>query len=335
MASLKVFSELHHDARIFVAGHGGLVGSSIVRKLKGLGFSNLALKSRRELDLTDQLAVERFFRDEHIDFVFLAAAKVGGILYNSRFPVEFLYENLMIAANVINSSANYGVKKLLYLGSSCIYPKLAQQPISEDALLSGPLEPSNEGYALAKIAGLKLCEKYNLQYGKKFVSVMPTNMYGPNDNYHPEHSHVIPGMMRRFHEAKVGGLPSVTVWGTGAPKREFLHVDDFASAALVVMEHYNGAGTLNVGTGQDVTIRELAEVIKRVVGYSGEIVFDTSKPDGTPRKVLDVTKIKKLGWSPEINLEEGLLQAYHWATDSGAFSLGRAELEGSRSFGSE
>ena len=335
MTALKVFSELHHDARVFVAGHGGLVGSAIVRKLQGLGFKNLALKSRRELDLTDQREVERFFRDEKIDFVFLAAAKVGGILYNSRFPVEFLYENLMIAANVINSSATFGVRKLLYLGSSCIYPKLAPQPISEDALLSGPLEPSNEGYALAKIAGLKLCEKYNLQYGKKFVSVMPTNMYGPNDNFHPEHSQVIPGMMRRFHEAKVGGLPEVTVWGTGAPKREFLHVDDFASAALVVMEHYDGASVINVGTGEDVTIRELAEIIKRVVGYSGDIVFDTSKPDGTPRKVLDVTKVKQLGWAPEVSLEEGLSQAYRWAIDSGAFSMGRAELDGSRSLNTE
>lgn len=308
------------DSRIFVAGHSGLVGSAIVRALQRYGYSNIIQRTRGELDLLNQAAVDEFFAQEQVDFVFLCAARVGGILDNARYQADFLYENLMISANVIHAAARFDVKKLLYLGSSCIYPKLAPQPISEDALLSGPLEPTNEGYAIAKIAGLKLCEKYNRQYGKCFVSVMPTNMYGPNDNFHPEGSHVIPGMMRRFHEAQLQGAPYVTVWGTGEPKREFLYVDDFAEASLMVMESYDNPATLNVGTGQDVTIRELAHLMKEVVGYQGEIRFDTSKPDGTPRKVLDVSRVRALGWEPQICLRDGLAMAYRWALENGSFS---------------
>ncbi len=310
---------MSHDARIYVAGHRGLVGSAMVRRLQAYGYRNIVVRSHAELDLIDQRAVRDFFKNESIDFVFLCAAKVGGILYNSRHQADFLYENLMISANVIQAAAEYDVQKLLYLGSSCIYPKFATQPITEESLLAGPLEPTNEGYAIAKIAGLKLCEKFNQQYGKKFVSVMPTNMYGPQDNFHPEHSHVIPGMMRRFHEAKVSGAPVVTVWGSGSPRREFLSSDDFAEAALVVMEKYDEPATLNVGTGEDVTIRELAEILRDVVQYRGEIRFDTSKPDGTPRKVLDVSKIKALGWSPRVSLVQGLADAYRWAVQNGAF----------------
>lgn len=290
-----------------------------MRRLRSYGYNNLVLRTHAELDLIDQQGVKEFFSAEGIEFVFLCAAKVGGILYNSRHQADFLYENLMISANVIHAAAEHGVQKLLYLGSSCIYPKFATQPITEESLLSGPLEPTNEGYALAKIAGLKLCEKFNHQYGKKFISVMPTNMYGPNDNFHPDHSHVIPGMLRRFHEAKVSGAPYVTVWGSGSPRREFLSSDDFADAALVVMEKYDDPQTLNVGTGEDVTIRELAEVIKEVVRYPGEIRFDTSKPDGTPRKVLDVSKIKALGWNPQVPLVQGIADAYQWAVQHGVF----------------
>jgi GDP-L-fucose synthase len=328
MSKVELYSQLHHDARIFIAGHRGLVGSALVRRLSTLGFSQLILRTHEELDLTNQNAVEAFFAEEEVDFVFLAAAKVGGILYNSRYPADFLYENMMIGANVIHSAARHGVKKLMYLGSSCIYPKMAPQPIPESALLSGPLEPTNEGYALAKIAGLKLCEKYNLQYGKKFISVMPTNMYGPFDNFHPEHSHVIPGMMRRFHEAKRERSPSVTVWGSGTPKREFLFADDFAAAALLVMESYDGPDTINVGTGQDVTIRELAMQMKEVVGFSGEVCFDLSKPDGTPRKVLDVSKVRSLGWEPTVSLREGLERAYRWALEAGALEQGSEHSAG-------
>ncbi len=317
MTELKVFSSFSHDSRVFVAGHRGLVGSAIVRGLDRHGYSNVILRTRAELDLLNQAAVQRFFAQERIEFVFVVAAKVGGILHNSQHQADFLYENLMISANIIKAAADNGVQKLLYLGSSCIYPRLSPQPIPEEALLSGPLEPTNEGYALAKIAGLKLCEKYQQQYGKRFVSVMPTNMYGENDKFHPEHSHVIPGMMRRFHEAKFSADPYVTVWGTGAPRREFLYVDDFATAALMIMNHYEEATTLNVGTGQDVTIRELAELMKRVVGYQGEIRFDSSKPDGTPRKVLDTSKITALGWKPSVSLEEGLTRSYAWAIRSG------------------
>ncbi len=325
MDSSQVFSRLAFDSRIFVAGHRGLVGSAIVRSLRGYGYQNIELKTRGELDLLNQAAVDEFFAQEQIDFVFLCAARVGGILDNSRYQADFLYENLMISANVIHAAARFDVKKLLYLGSSCIYPKLAPQPISEEALLSGPLEPTNEGYAIAKIAGLKLCEKYHRQYGKCFVSVMPTNMYGVNDNFHPEGSHVIPGMMRRFHEAREQRAPYVTVWGTGDPRREFLYVDDFAEAALKIMESYDSPEALNVGTGQDVTIRELAYLMKEVVGYEGEIRFDASKPDGTPRKVLDVSRVRALGWEPRVALLDGLTMAYQWAVENGCFQEPQSE----------
>jgi len=321
MTTLKVFSRLTHDSKIYVAGHRGLVGNAIVRRLKAYGFDNLLLRTHAELDLLDQAAVRNFFKEEQPDFVFLCAAKVGGILHNSLHQADFIYENLMISANVIEAAATYDTQKLLYLGSSCIYPKHAPQPIVEESLLSGPLEPTNEGYAIAKIAGLKMCEKFFHQYGKCFVSVMPTNMYGPNDNFHPNHSHVIPGMMRRFHEARVNNTPEVVVWGTGSPKREFLYSDDFAEAALTVMEQYDKPETLNVGTGEDVTIRELAMTMAKVVGYKGTILFDCSKPDGTPRKVLDVRKVKALGWEPQISLEVGLKLAYEWALRTNAFEV--------------
>jgi GDP-L-fucose synthase len=304
---------------VFVAGHRGLVGSAVVRALKGAGYSNLIVRTRQELDLLDQQAVSKFFQSVKPDYVFLAAAKVGGILYNQRCQADFLYENLAIATNVINSAFVAGTKKLLFLGSSCIYPKLAPQPIQEKSLLSGALEPTNEGYAIAKIAGLKLCEKYFEQYVREFISVMPTNLYGPEDNFHPEHSHVIPGLMRRFHEAKVTGASSVTVWGTGTPRREFLHVDDLARALILLMESYSDPSIINVGTGVDVTLRELAETMGVVVGFRGEISYDTSKPDGTPRKVLDVSRIRSLGWKPDYSLVDGLTMTYDWALKNGKF----------------
>lgn len=304
---------MHKDSKIFVAGHRGLVGSAITGALRKNGYGNVIVRSRQELDLADQSAVADFFKKERPEYVFLAAAKVGGILFNQRYQADFLFENLITATNVINSAFNHDTKKLLFLGSSCIYPKMAPQPLKEEALLSGPLEPTNEGYAIAKIACLKLCEKYYQQYGREFVSVMPTNLYGPGDNFHPEHSHVIPGLMRRFHEAKMSGAPSVTTWGTGTPRREFLHVEDLASALLLVMERYSAPGIINVGTGEDVTLRELSEMMREVVGFKGTIEFDTSKPDGTPRKVLDVTKIRSLGWSPSLSLSDGLKATYSWA----------------------
>ncbi len=305
------------DSSIYVAGHRGLVGSAIVRDLKAQGHTNIIVQTRDELDLLDQRAVNNFLKKQKIEYVFLAAAKVGGILYNSRYQADFLYENLVTACNVIHAAAEHGVSKLLFLGSSCIYPKLASQPIKEESLLTGPLEPTNEGYALAKIAGLKLCEKYFLQYGKKFVSVMPTNLYGPNDNYHPENSHVIPGMLRRFHEAKVRGDSQVTIWGSGTPRREFLYVDDLATALRTIMVSYEQPSTINVGTGKDCTILELATIIREVVGFQGSIALDTSRPDGTPRKVLDVSKISALGWAPQFELPQGLALAYRWAIENG------------------
>lgn len=308
------------SASIYVAGHAGLVGSSLVRNLKKRGATNLLLPTRAELDLRNQSEVEQFFSKHRPAYVFVAAAKVGGILFNQRFQADFLYENMMIAANVINSAAQYGTEKLLYLGSSCIYPKLAAQPIQEEALLSGPLEPSNEGYALAKISGLKLCEKFATQYGKRFISAMPTNLYGPGDNFHPEHSHVIPGMMRRFHEAKSISAKSVTIWGTGTPRREFLHVDDLSEALVQMMERFEEPHFLNIGCGKDITILELAQMVQRVVGFQGEIELDRSKPDGTPRKMLDTSKINKFGWSPSIDLELGLRQTYQWACAQGIFN---------------
>lgn len=300
------------NSRIFVAGHRGLVGSNLCLALEARGFTNIITRTRAELDLLEQDQVRSFFARERIDYVFVCAAKVGGILFNKTHQADFLYENMMISANLMKAAADHGVAKLLYLGSSCIYPKHAPQPISESSLLTGPLEPTNEGYALAKIAGLKLCEKFSEQYGKRFVSVMPTNLYGPGDNFHPEHSHVIPALIRRFHEAKINRSPVVEIWGTGNARREFLFVRDLAEALLTVMLNYEERETINVGTGEDITIRELAETIKEVVGYQGEITFDHSKPDGTPRKVLDVSKINRLGWRPQVTLREGLNQAYEW-----------------------
>ena len=310
---------MEKGARIFVAGHKGLVGAAITRMLRSQGYNNLLLKERSELDLLNQADTHDFFAAEKIDYVYLAAAKVGGIMFNSMHQADFLYENLVTAANVIHASAERNVKKLLFLGSSCIYPKHAPQPIKEEYLLSGPLEPTNEGYAVAKIAGLKLCEKYFQQYKKCFISVMPTNLYGPGDNFHPEHSHVIPGMMRRFHEAKLQQASEVVIWGTGKPRREFMYVDDLAEALLVIMQQYNEAQTINVGTGQDCTILELAQMMKSVVGFKGEIRLDTSKPDGTPRKVLDVTRVMALGWTPRHSLQDGLARGYQWALENKKF----------------
>lgn len=311
---------MEKSGKIFVAGHRGLVGSAVVRNLESKGFKNLLLRTRSELDLENQRAVFDLFKNERPDYVILAAAKVGGILFNQKYQADFLYENLITATNIIKAAAENDTKKLLFLGSSCIYPKLAPQPISEESLLTGPLEPTNEGYAVAKIACLKMCEKYNMQYGKNFVSVMPTNLYGPGDNFHPEHSHVIPGMMRRFHEAKIQNKPSVTIWGTGKPKREFLHVDDLAEGLFQVMEKYNDPTIINVGTGEDVTILELAQTMRDVVGYQGDIELDSSKPDGTPRKVLNVAKVKGLGWSPKYSLKSGLEMTYKWAVENNKFS---------------
>ena len=309
--------------RVYVAGHRGMVGSAIARALQRAGQVSLVTRSREELDLTDQGAVRVFFEAEQVEQVYLAAAKVGGIHANNTYPAEFIYENLIIEANVIDAAFRGGVKKLLFLGSSCIYPRMAQQPMAEDALLTGPLEPTNEPYAVAKIAGIKLCESYNRQYGSShgvdYRSVMPTNLYGPGDNYHPEDSHVIPALIRRFHEAKVNHRPTVTIWGTGTPRREFLFVDDMARACVHVMSLDKAAydqhtepmcSHINVGAGFDVTIRELAETIKAVVGFQGEISFDSSQPDGAPRKWMDSARLNGLGWEAEVNLGEGLARAY-------------------------
>jgi GDP-L-fucose synthase len=316
VTSLRPFTP---ESKIFVAGHRGMVGSAIVRRLASLGYTNLVTRSRQELDLLDQAAVFRFFGEEKPEFVFMAAAKVGGIHANATQQADFLYENLLVAANVIGASANCQVEKLLFLGSSCIYPKLAPQPISEESLLTGPLEPTNEGYAIGKIAALKLCEMYHRQYGKRFISPMPTNLYGPGDNFHPLGSHVIPGMMRRFHEARSQGASEVVVWGSGKPRREFLHVDDLAAACVLLMEQYEDPAPINVGSGGDVTIAELAELMKEVVGFPGRIVFDAAWPDGTPRKLLDISRIQSLGWRPRTSLREGLAATYAWALDHRAF----------------
>ena len=307
--------------RILVAGHNGMVGSALVRRLQNNSDVELITRSRSELNLLDQAAVQQFFRQEHIDQVYLAAAKVGGIHANSTYPADFIYENLIIEANIIHAAHLVGVQKLLFLGSSCIYPKMAEQPMKEEALLTGRLEPTNESYAIAKIAGIKLCEGYNRQYGRDYRSVMPTNLYGLNDNFHPENSHVIPAMMRRFHEAKCTGADEVVVWGSGKPMREFLHVDDMAAASVYVMglksDTYEAntqpmLSHINVGTGVDCMIRELAETMKRVVGFEGKLVFDASKPDGTPRKLMDVSRLRALGWQASISLESGLQQTYSW-----------------------
>ena len=300
------------DSRIFVAGHRGLVGSATVRRLEKVGCRNLLVRSRSELDLCDQAAVDHFFREHRPEFVFLAAAKVGGILANASRPAEFLRDNLAIQTNVIHAAWAHGARKLLFLGSSCIYPKLAPQPIKEEYLLTGPLEATNEAYAIAKIAGLKLAAAYHAQYGFSAISLMPTNLYGPVDNFDLETSHVLPAMIRRFHEAKISGAPSVTLWGTGTPRREFLHVDDLADAALFLMENYDSPDLLNVGVGEDLTIADLAALVARIVGYSGRIVFDSSRPDGTPRKLLDVSRIHALGWRAQIPLEQGVASTYQW-----------------------
>lgn len=298
------------NAKIYVAGHNGMVGSAIVRRLMQDGYSNIVVRSSKELDLTAQAKVDLFFQQEQPEFVFLAAAKVGGIVANNTFRGQFLYENLMIQSNVIHASHVHGVKKLLFLASSCIYPKYADQPIREDSLLTGTLEPTNEPYAIAKIAGVKLCETYHDQYGSNFISVMPTNLYGPNDNYDLKNSHVLPALLRKFHEAKESANPSVEVWGTGSPKREFLHVDDLADACMHLMKNYSGTVAVNVGSGTDISIKELAELVKEVVGYEGVIDWDTSKPDGTPRKLLDVSLMQNLGWKYTIRLDEGIRAVY-------------------------
>jgi GDP-L-fucose synthase len=304
-------------ARIFVAGHRGMVGSAIARRLQAEGYANPILRTRAELDLTRQAAVEQFFAAEKPEYVFLAAAKVGGILANSTRPAEFIAENLAIQTNIIDAAYRNGAKKLLFLGSSCIYPKFAPQPIREESLLEGALEPTNECYAVAKIAGIKMAQAYRAQYGFPAISLMPTNLYGPGDNFDLQSSHVAPAMIRKFHEAKVSGAPNVTLWGTGTPRREFLHVDDLAGAALFAMQHYDEPGILNAGTGQDVTIMELAETIRSITGFMGGIVWDASKPDGTPRKLLDVSKLAALGWRATTPLREGLASAYEWYLANG------------------
>lgn len=300
------------SARVYVAGHRGMVGAAIVRALKAAGFTNILTRTSRELDLRDQAAVNAFFAQEKPDYVFLAAARVGGIVANDTYPADFIYDNLVIETNVIHAAFSTQAKKLLFLGSTCIYPKLAAQPLKEDALLTGPLEPTNEWYAVAKIAGIKLCQAFRRQHGCDFISAMPTNLYGPGDNYDLEKSHVIPAMLRKMHEAKQNGESSVTLWGTGTPRREFLHVDDLAEALLFLMQHYSGESHVNVGVGQDLTIRDLAETVRAVVGFEGDLVFDTSKPDGTPRKLVDTTTINALGWQAKISLNDGLAAAYQW-----------------------
>ena len=309
------------QAKIYVAGHLGMAGSAIVRRLTALGYQNIITRTRAELNLERQIEVENFFRDVHVDLVYMAAAKVGGIHANNTYPAEFIYDNLIVECNLIHTAHMAGVQKLLFLGSSCIYPKLASQPMREDALLTGTLEPTNEPYAIAKIAGIKLCESYNRQYGRDYRSVMPTNLYGPNDNYHPENSHVIPGLLRRFHHAVQSKAHEVVVWGSGAPMREFLHVDDMASASVQIMElseetyraHTSSlVSHINVGSGIDCSIRELAETVARVTGFKGRLVFDASKPDGSPRKLMDISRLNALGWKAQFSLEEGLRDAYQW-----------------------
>jgi GDP-L-fucose synthase len=357
---------MENDSRIYVAGHKGLVGSAIFRRLKAEGYSNLNVRCHQELDLLRQDKVEAFFKREKPEYVFLAAAKVGGILANNSYPAEFIYENLLVEANVIHSAYEAGVRKLLFLGSSCIYPRDCPQPMKEEYLLSGPLEPTNEPYAIAKIAGIRMCQSYNRQYGTRFISVMPTNLYGPGDNFDLETSHVLPALIRKFHEAKTGdwrseiggrkheanehrediasnlkrsdpltsserserssGSPSVTLWGSGTPRREFLHVDDLADACLFLMNHYEDSEIINVGVGKDISISELADLIKDIVGFKGAIRYDRSKPDGTPRKLLDASKLKALGWQPKISLREGIKRTYGWYVEEGA----RCTAQGAR-----
>lgn len=301
---------MNKESKIYVAGHNGMVGSAIVRKLKELGYTKIITKSRKELDLTNQFQVSQFFHFERPEYVFLCAAKVGGIKANDDFRADFIYENIMIQSNIIKASYDNKVKKLLFLGSSCIYPKFCQQPIKEEYLLTGTLEPTNDAYAIAKIAGIKMCQDYNKQYGTNFISVMPTNLYGINDNYDLNNSHVLPALIRKFHEAKLEGKDKVEIWGTGTPKREFLYVDDLADACHYLMLNYNDSEIVNIGTGQDVTIAELAVGIKNIVGFEGDIYFNTDMPDGTPRKLLDVSKLKGLGWQYTTSLKEGIKKAY-------------------------
>ena len=300
------------DSKIYIAGHRGLVGSAIMRRLKAEGYKNLITRTHAELDLTRQERVEEFFHEERPDYVFLAAARVGGIYANNTYPAEFIYSNLTIQTNIIHASYVFKVKKMLFLGSSCIYPKNCPQPMKEEYLLSGPLEPTNEPYAVAKIAGIKMCQAHNRQYGTNFLSVMPTNLYGPNDNFDLKTSHVLPALIRKFHEAKIKGLSEVVIWGTGSPRREFLHVDDLADACLFLMNNYNGSKIVNIGVGKDQTICELAEIIAGLTGFKGSIRFDTGKPDGTPVKRLDVSKINSFGWRARIGLEQGIAETYKW-----------------------
>lgn len=303
-------NSMDKNAKIYIAGHRGMVGSAIVRELEGAGYHNLVFRSSAELDLRDQASVRAFYTDEQPEYVVLAAAKVGGIQANNIYRAEFLYDNLMIEANVIHGAYEAGVKKLLFLGSSCIYPKMAPQPLKEEYLLTGTLEPTNEPYAIAKISGIKLCESYRRQYGCNFISAMPTNLYGPNDNYDLNNSHVLPALLRKFHTAKEEGWKEVEIWGTGKPKREFLHVDDLASACRFLLEEYDGEDWLNIGTGEDMSIGDLALLINDIVGFKGELVYNTSKPDGTPRKLMDVSKLKALGWSASISLADGIRKVY-------------------------
>lgn len=301
---------MEKKSKIYVAGHRGMVGSAILRKLEKQGFQNLLVRTSAELDLRDSYAVRDFFKQEKPELVFLAAAKVGGIMANNTYKADFLYENLMIQNNVIYNAHINDIRKLLFLGSSCIYPKMAPQPLKEEYLLTGTLEPTNEPYAIAKIAGIKMCDSYRSQYNRNFISAMPTNLYGPNDNYDLNTSHVLPAMIRKFHEAKLDGNRDVTLWGSGTPLREFLHVDDLAEACVFMMEHYNDYGQVNIGVGQDLSIRELAALIQKIVGHQGNIIWDTTKPDGTPRKLMDVSKIYAMGWKARISLEAGIKQVY-------------------------
>lgn len=298
------------QSKIYVAGHRGMVGSAIVRQLQKQGYNNLILRTHSQLDLTRQHEVESFFAAEKPEYVFLAAAKVGGIVANNRAPADFMYQNMMIEMNVIHSAWQNGCKKILFLGSSCIYPRLAPQPMRENCLLTSALEPTNEAYALAKISGLKYCEYLNRQYGTDYISVMPTNLYGPNDNYHPENSHVLPALIRRFHEAKINGLQTVICWGDGTPLREFLYVDDLADLCLLLMNTYSGNETVNAGTGKEITIKDLTQTVARIIGYKGQIEWDTTRPNGTPRKLLDISKAQSMGWNPATSLEEGIRLAY-------------------------
>lgn len=307
---------MNKNSKIFVAGHRGLVGSSIMRQLKKGGYTNIVMRTHDELELLDTEAVRNFFEAERPEYVFLAAARVGGILANNTFPADFIRENLIVQTNVLHEAHRSAVKKLLFLGSSCIYPKLAPQPIKEEYFMTGPLEETNSAYATAKIAGIEMCQAYHRQYGSNFISVMPTNLYGPNDNFSTERAHVLPALLRRFHEAKLSGVGQVEVWGTGKPKREFLHIDDLGNACVYLMETYDDPSIINIGTGEDVTIHTLAELVAATVGYKGKIVWDTSKPDGTPQKLLDVSKIHALGWQHKIGLTEGLASTYTWFVEN-------------------